>query len=1038
MMELNIGVRKRNGRVVEFNHTNIYKAVSRALKETEGVDILDLPDKVVEDVVHELEDRQGDDSVVDIEEIQDLVEFSLMKHSPTVAKKYVLYREKRARLREEGWAMNDLQRDIYEKKYRMANESFGDFVKRVSGGIRSIQKAIIDKKFMPAGRILAGRGVYEATGRKVVLSNCFVLPLEDSVEGIFNTARDMAKTYARGGGVGLNVSPLRPKGSTVHNAAETTSGAVSFMELFSHVTKLIGGSGRRGALMLNMDISHPDIIDFINVKNNLSAVTGANISVNLTDEFLEAVKEDKDYTLKFTDHPRGEQIEKTVKARDLMMMIAKSAWRTGEPGILFWDRIEQNHLLSHDGSFKLAGVNPCVTGDTKILTDKGYVAIEDTIGESVRIWNGFQWSEVTPRITGRDQDVLLVRFSDGKELKCTPYHEFILKDGSRVKAKDLQIGDKLQKFFMPLIIDGDLLPEKTAYTYGFFAGDGYKNNKTGRAVIHLYSEEKKALLDKLEYQSFSTQEHRNRMNVNLTKTMKGWDKFRVPTEFAPETRLAWLSGLIDADGTKNSSEGSIGIHSSNLEFLREVGELLNTLGVNSTISLSVGGGEKMMPSSDRTVLKEYITKPVFRITISAFDTKRLIDLGLKLHRVNVNPRPNRDASRFIRVESVEYSHKADKVFCFTEPFNHTGVFNGVMTGQCGEQPLPAGGSCNLASINLSEFVDNPFTDKASFNFDEFNLLVVSGVNYLNDIIDENISLLPLDIQKENAKRYREVGLGIMGLADMFIKMGIKYGSEESLKLCDQIGTTMANTAIWVSSLMARADGTFPAYNKEAVLKSEFLRNNTTDNVFKFVEENGLRNRQLLTIAPTGSISTLIGVSNGIEPIFRVAYQRKTESLHGEDTYYQVVTEVVKDLMKAKGIEDIKDLPDYVVTADQIPYEERLAVQGMWQKHIDASISSTLNLPNETTVDEVYDILMKSYDYGVKGITIFRDGCEREGILTTGKSKEQELQDLQQKVDEKINEMLIENPNVCPMCGGEMIHSGGCGECQDCGYSPCSI
>lgn len=714
-MELNIGVRKRNGRVVEFNHTNIYKAVSRALKETEGVDIFDLPDKVVEDVVHELEDRQGDDSVVDIEEIQDLVEFSLMKHSPLVAKKYVLYREKRARLREEGWAMNDLQRDIYEKKYRLANESFGDFVKRVSGGIRSIQKAIIDKKFMPAGRILAGRGVYEATGRKVVLSNCFVLPLEDSVEGIFNTARDMAKTYARGGGVGLNVSPLRPKGSTVHNAAETTSGAVSFMELFSHVTKLIGGSGRRGALMLNMDISHPDIIDFINVKNNLSAVTGANISVNLTDEFLEAVKEDKDYTLKFTDHPRGEQIEKTVKARDIMMMIAKSAWRTGEPGLLFWDRIEQNHLLSHDDSFKLAGVNPC-----------------------------------------------------------------------------------------------------------------------------------------------------------------------------------------------------------------------------------------------------------------------------------------------------------------------------------GEQPLPAGGSCNLASINLSEFVDNPFTDKASFNFDEFNLLVVSGVNYLNDIIDENISLLPLDIQKENAKRYREVGLGIMGLADMFIKMGIKYGSEESLKLCDQIGATMANTAIWVSSLMARADGTFPAYNKEAVLKSEFLRNNTTDNVFKFVEENGLRNRQLLTIAPTGSISTLIGVSNGIEPIFRVAYQRKTESLHGEDTYYQVVTEVVKDLMKAKGIKDIKDLPDYVVTADQIPYEERLAVQGMWQKHIDASISSTLNLPNETTVDEVYDILMKSYDYGVKGITIFRDGCEREGILTTGKSKEQELQDLQQKVDEKINEMLLENPNVCPMCGGEMIHSGGCGECQDCGYSPCSI
>ncbi|MDG2861198.1 hypothetical protein P7M27_26485, partial [Vibrio parahaemolyticus] len=171
-------------------------------------------------------------------------------------------------------------RDIYEKKYRYDSESFEDFLERVSGGNGPIKKAIKDKKFMPAGRILAGRGL-DKLGRKVTLSNCYVMPkVEDNIESIFDTAKYMAKTYSYGGGVGLSISKLRPKGAKVNNAASTTTGAVSFMDLFSMVTGLIGMRGRRGALMLNMDIDHPDIEDFIDVKNDLSKVTYANISVN--------------------------------------------------------------------------------------------------------------------------------------------------------------------------------------------------------------------------------------------------------------------------------------------------------------------------------------------------------------------------------------------------------------------------------------------------------------------------------------------------------------------------------------------------------------------------------------------------------------------------------------------------------------------------------------------------------------------------------------------------------------------------------------
>ncbi len=164
------------------------------------------------------------------------------------------------------------------------------FLERVSGGNGPIKKAIKDKKFMPAGRILAGRGL-DKFGRKITLSNCYVMPkVEDNIEAIFDTAKYLARTYSYGGGCGLTLSKLRPKGAKVNNAANTTTGAVSFMDLFSLVTGLIGMKGRRGALMLNLDCDHPDIEDFINVKNDLSKVTYANISVNIDDKFMKAVE----------------------------------------------------------------------------------------------------------------------------------------------------------------------------------------------------------------------------------------------------------------------------------------------------------------------------------------------------------------------------------------------------------------------------------------------------------------------------------------------------------------------------------------------------------------------------------------------------------------------------------------------------------------------------------------------------------------------------------------------------------------------------
>ena len=259
---------------------------------------------------------------------------------------------------------------------------------------------------------------------------------------------------------------------------------------------------------------------------------------------------------------------------------------------------------------------------------------------------------------------------------------------------------------------------------------------------------------------------------------------------------------------------------------------------------------------------------------------------------------------------------------------------------------------------------------------------------MNDVLDEGLPLHPLQIQRDTVRDYRQIGVGVMGIADMLIKMGLKYDTQDAIDVCDVIGKVLVDESIKASTLLAKEYGAYPKYNKEAVLLSEFLLDNISDETFELVEKYGLRNSQLLTIAPTGSISTMIGVSGGIEPIFSLSYTRKTESLHGEDVYYKVFTPIAEEYMKENNIDKEEDLPEYFVTTEKLDPFMRVKMQGTWQKHIDASISSTINLPNEATVEEVEELYMSAWREGLKGLTIYRAGCKREGILTTEDKKEE--------------------------------------------------
>ena len=254
---------------------------------------------------------------------------------------------------------NQLGMDIWNKKYRNEEEDFENWVTRISGGNEEIAKYIKEKKFLFGGRILSNRGL-DKQGKKVTYSNCYVVePPEDNIESIFDCAKKLARTYSYGGGCGVDISKLSPRGAKINNAAKETSGAVSFMELYSLVTSLIGQNGRRGALMISIDCSHPDVPEFIELKTDLEKVNTANISVRIHEDFMEAVKKNEEYCLHYTREETGQVIERMVNARELFHRITETNWDYAEPGALFWDRITGWNLLSNTKEFSYAGVNPC-------------------------------------------------------------------------------------------------------------------------------------------------------------------------------------------------------------------------------------------------------------------------------------------------------------------------------------------------------------------------------------------------------------------------------------------------------------------------------------------------------------------------------------------------------------------------------------------------------------------------------------------------------------------------------------------------------
>ena len=885
-------------------------------------------------------------------------------------------------------------------------------VENYSGTVMDIEVAE-DHSFVSAG---------------VVVSNCYVIPSPaDSRGGIIETLRQMTEIMSRGGGVGINISTLRPRQSYVKGVNGRSSGSVSWGALYSFVTGLIEqGGSRRGALMLILNDWHPDVFDFINSKRTAGKITNANISVGVSDRFMDAVKADGDWELMFPDTSAPDyddvwdgDLEKwiaegrpvvpyqTVKARQVWDAIIESAWASAEPGVFFRQRYNK---MSNSYYFSpIIATNPCVTGDTLIYTDHGLVRAEelfDAETDAQVVVDGRFGVEgsTTPAsrvfFTGR-KPIYRLQTKEGYSLRATADHRVMTAQGW-VELQNLKPGDRVHILNRKggFGVEGSL---ELGRVLGWVVGDG--TIKQEGVVLSFFGEEKRELAPVFAsyvndlvaplttraraYTVGVTQvETRDEARVSSTRLHAIIDQYklaekkhRVPEAVfkgSEDMQRGFLQALFTADGSfQDGGEkgGTVRLAANDLELLEGVQQLLLNFGIASRIYRDRHqAGYRMMPDANRE-LKSYWCEAQHELSISKRNLDTFADeIGFlmdykqaALESYVTRGKRGTSSEHFTATVERISEEGIEDVFDLTEPLTHSFIANGMVVHNCGEQGLPAFGVCNLGAINLAKFYDE---DNHDVKWDDLDTAVRYATRFLDNVIDGTPYFFEANKQQQLSER--RVGLNNMGLAELMIRLGIRYGSDESVAFIDRLYEHIARAAYETSVELAREKGAFPQFDADKFVQSGFMQS-MPDDVREKVHQHGIRNVTLLTQAPTGTTGTMVNTSTGIEPFFSWVYYRKSRlGLHEEQV------PLVKEWHEAHP--DESELPDYFVTAMDLTPEEHVKVQAAIQRWVDSSISKTANLPNSYTIEETRKLYEYMYELGCKGGTVYRDGSRDEQVL----------------------------------------------------------
>ncbi len=988
-------IRKRSGDEVDFDTAKISAVIFKAAMASGGTN-RELADQLAGQVVARASEKFAN-AAPTVEDIQDLVEEILIKngHDKT-AKSFILYRAKRAELREQAAKSsreddketaalmnmfahksklaslmgydrieayknmlfylkeqqkagklpvhpegnylqgNELATNIYKKKYflkDLTNELIEtqpeQMFTRLAAFVAAVETTEEKQKewaekfytelfqghFLPGGRVIAGAGdLY----RLKTLANCFVSVIaNDDIESIYKAAYECARTYSYGGGIGVDISSLRPKGSIVHNAADNSTGAVSFMEIYSLTTGLIGQSGRRGALMLTVDVKHPDSPLFMKAKKDSNWVTSQiKEQCSWSGEFNENQLRIIEKQVRENTQVRFANI--SLKVTDEFMQAVEEQVRHGADKILVYKKDPEVNTLSAP---QTGNVHYSYGIPERPIDKYEEVGVFD----SLQAANAFLTSHNAQTIAEEEFD---------KEAK--------------------------RDIFADYVVSGDA---------------EYAVRRAGDYMLY--------------YNTSNTGEIRQ-----MVKARTLWNDFVEGNYQTAEPGLIFWSTMT-----------------------------------------------KYSPSN-------YVGRPI------------------------------------------------------------------ASTNPCGEVPLEDGGACNLGSLNLSRFVKNGYGENAQVDWQGLDESARILTRFLDNVVIWNETLNALDKQRVAAGETRRLGLGVMGIADMLNQIGKGYDSDEGMEVIGRVMKEIADSSYQASADLAAEKGSSPIFDYDKYKEGAFFVESLSDETKEQIKQKGLRNIAVLSIAPTGTISNIIlgyvsgnkyyvGVSGGVEPIFSLYYTRRSESFGNK--LFKVFHNTVNAYIEEKGLKDAVEkcenedelreiLPAHFFrTAHHVDPERRVEIQGVCQKYVDHSISSTVNMAEDIEPEVISKIYLEAWKKGLKGITIYRDGSRYPILSVEGKKTQfQELKDktftiemngetmevhgdsvltmpdgslttvyhaikngvvseqagmlnMQKQEKEAVQEADIEAAGMqlsaCPECGKQTLKlENGCHTCMDenCGFSKCDI